>query len=187
MSAKQDSSFSKELSPAEFTSLSISSHRLMQSPTRSKFSEYHLSSGNNNRESPAKSTFSSSRSDSLKRESLSVTGILKSGHPELLELAQNNGSILDTSSLAFPFLQNNTTGLTNLGNTCYMNSILQCLMAIKPFVAIFLSSKEGFPGALAKAYAQFVQQFSSKSSGCITPAPLKKVVQQRARQFIGNE
>lgn len=184
MSAKQDSSFSKELSPAEFTSLSISSHRLMQSPTRSKFSEYHLSSGNNNRESPAKSMFSSSRSDSLKRESLSV---LKSGHPELLELAQNNELILDTSSLAFPFLQNNTTGLTNLGNTCYMNSILQCLMAIKPFVAIFLSSKEGFPGALAKAYAQFAQQFSSKSSGCITPAPLKKVVQQRARQFIGNE
>lgn len=33
------------------------------------------------------------------------------------------------------------TGLRNLGNTCYMNTILQCLGSISPLVEYFLSGK----------------------------------------------
>lgn len=33
------------------------------------------------------------------------------------------------------------TGLQNLGNTCYMNAILQCLCSISPLVEYFLSGK----------------------------------------------
>ena len=33
------------------------------------------------------------------------------------------------------------TGLRNLGNTCYMNAILQCLCSISPLVEYFLSGK----------------------------------------------
>ena len=33
------------------------------------------------------------------------------------------------------------TGLRNLGNTCYLNAILQCLGSISPLVEYFLSGK----------------------------------------------
>jgi ubiquitin carboxyl-terminal hydrolase 8 len=32
------------------------------------------------------------------------------------------------------------SGLKNLGNTCYMNSILQCLSATVPFTRFFIST-----------------------------------------------
>lgn len=56
-----------------------------------------------------------------------------------------------------------TVGLTNLGNTCYMNSALQCIRSVEELAVYFLSGKYkkeinsdnplGHNGAIAKAYA----------------------------------
>ncbi|XP_060116125.1 putative ubiquitin carboxyl-terminal hydrolase 50 [Heteronotia binoei] len=33
------------------------------------------------------------------------------------------------------------TGLRNVGNTCYMNAVIQCLSSVSPLVEYFLSGK----------------------------------------------
>lgn len=40
------------------------------------------------------------------------------------------------------------TGLKNLGNTCYMNSVLQCMSATVPLARYFLSKPIAIPGGL---------------------------------------
>lgn len=58
-------------------------------------------------------------------------------------------------------------GLHNLGNSCYLNSSLQCLSHIKPLTAHFLTGRyetevneknfDGTKGALVREYASLLQ------------------------------
>ena len=86
-------------------------------------------------------------------------------------------------------------GLQNLGNTCYMNSGLQCLSNTLELTEYFLSEEYsnhinpqnplGTQGVLVTAYAHLVKQLWHGSSEFISPWKFKKALGTYARQFSG--
>lgn len=88
-------------------------------------------------------------------------------------------------------------GLVNLGNTCYMNSALQCIRAVEELTKYFLSGEFveevnyenflGHKGEVANAYAHLLNMIYKKSSGqgSVSPRTFKETVGRHAPQFAG--
>eukprot|EP00658_Telonema_sp_P-2_P056796 TRINITY_DN4524_c0_g1_i5.p1 TRINITY_DN4524_c0_g1~~TRINITY_DN4524_c0_g1_i5.p1 ORF type:complete len:1535 (+),score=420.35 TRINITY_DN4524_c0_g1_i5:150-4607(+) len=86
-------------------------------------------------------------------------------------------------------------GLHNLGNTCYMNSSLQCLSHTHELTTHFLSGQHtadinetnplGSGGKLATAYSDFVNQLWTGGFGVISPSALKTQIGGINKQFEG--
>jgi ubiquitin carboxyl-terminal hydrolase 8 len=121
-------------------------------------------------------------------------------------LDQRWSQTLGGKKLAISEKRGGRVGLTNLGNTCFMNAGLQCLSHIEPVCAYFLTGKYqqelneknsfGTGGYLAKAFAKLQEQLWQKSSKTHSPKPLHSTLgrfaphlfdgyqQQDAQEFL---
>ncbi|KAI8071601.1 hypothetical protein BC940DRAFT_293258 [Gongronella butleri] len=90
-----------------------------------------------------------------------------------------------------------TTGLKNLGNTCYMNSIIQCLSGTIPFARYFISgafkqhvnkhNPLGTGGVLADSFAELLRVMWSESYNFISPVTFRGALVRFAPQYSGTE
>ncbi|XP_017658693.1 ubiquitin carboxyl-terminal hydrolase 4 isoform X4 [Nannospalax galili] len=116
------------------------------------------------------------------------------------QIQQSNGSGFSASynrcqEPPLPHIQPGLCGLGNLGNTCFMNSALQCLSNTAPLTEYFLKDEYeaeinrdnplGMKGEIAEAYAELIKQMWSGRDTHVAPRIFKTQVGRFAPQFSG--
>ena len=104
--------------------------------------------------------------------------------------------MMDPSYREKQLCQPSTTGLSNLGNSCFMNSVIQCLSNTPELRDYFVKGHYlaninsgnplGFEGRLAKCFCTILRKLWSGEYEFFSPRKLLDIVAKRSKYFGGN-
>ncbi|KAJ3244588.1 Ubiquitin carboxyl-terminal hydrolase 21 [Chytriomyces hyalinus] len=147
-------------------------------------------------------TFDRAEPNSIRSSKTSVYTRRQSLHPEVDEILRmrvpKRSAVLKYLLNKQPATPRGLVGLQNLGNTCFMNSILQCIFATECLMGYLLSgdykmdlnTKSPMKGQLALSFVSVVEEAlkpaNAASSGrVINPSRFKRQIDTWAPQFAG--
>ncbi|KAL9224386.1 hypothetical protein vseg_000423 [Gypsophila vaccaria] len=132
---------------------------------------------------------------------LSATkGVTRNGNLEpsqgqtLTSPLQESNNVQETSGVTTRGASVGLTGLLNLGNTCFMNSAIQCLVHTPEFANYFREDYRGeinwqnpmgMVGELALAFGELLRKLWAPGRTPIAPRPFKAKLSRFASQFSG--
>ena len=152
---------------------------------------------NNYNNSSSKSTYNKLDSKNTSSNKLSLSNNSSNSHSSSSNLSNRSNMNSTSNKIDYDIRKTDNfprpVGLHNLGNTCFFNAALQCLLRVQPLTDKILSpdfernlnpnNPKSSHGRIARAYKKFLQEMCQAGSRSCDPSDLRNAIVSKFRRF----